>query len=51
MSVSDGTLTLRISTDESTAFPVLVDPMYQTYRWYELSTTQDIGDVLDFTNR
>ncbi|HEY1853116.1 MAG TPA: hypothetical protein VGG40_00885, partial [Solirubrobacterales bacterium] len=34
MSLSGDTISLRVSTSKSTAFPVLVDPLYQTYRWY-----------------
>lgn len=50
MSVSEENLTLQVSTDKSTRFPVLVDPMYQTYQWYELTTTQGTGDFVVESN-
>jgi streptogramin lyase len=33
LNVQGHSLTLRVSPDESTKFPVLVDPLYQTYEW------------------
>jgi hypothetical protein len=33
ITVNDNSLTLSVSVDESTSFPVLVDPLYQTYDW------------------
>jgi len=50
MTVSGDALSLHVLTSKSTAYPILVDPMYQTYQWYELTTTQGTSDFVVESN-
>jgi tripartite motif-containing protein 71 len=43
LTVSGDSLTLVMSPDDSTAYPVLVDPLYQTYEWSKLTESGKTG--------
>lgn len=43
MEVAGNSLTLDVSVDESASFPILVDPIYQSYNWASSSTPWQSG--------
>jgi hypothetical protein len=43
LSVSGHSLTLRVSPDQSAMYPVLVDPLFQTYTWQTSKTRAGIN--------
>ena len=42
LAVSGSSLTLIVSPAPSTRYPILVDPLFQTYEWYAKGTTEGI---------
>lgn len=43
LEVTGNSLTLEVSSEESTQFPVLLDPLFQTYEWYAKNTRAGIN--------
>lgn len=43
MTINGNTLTLNVSPDPETAWPVLIDPLYESFSWQSKATTSTAG--------
>jgi sugar lactone lactonase YvrE len=48
--VSGDSIVLEVAPDDDSAFPVLVDPLYETYQWLPKGSTAGIGDWVSASN-
>jgi hypothetical protein len=50
MDVSEDSLTLQVSPEASSAYPILVDPLYQYYNWFWTSYPQNAPSLADWVS-